>query len=207
MVLKNTQELLLNVATELFYKKGYSGTSIRDVGIKAKMSNSLLYHYFKNKEEMLFQVISSTSQDLIDVLREIDQRITDPLECLKEMLYEHVVGFGLKRRKESKIVVEEHYWLTGRRKEAVAKYERQIYDIYSKKLQQIAETGQLNDLNVTVLTFSIFGIINWFYKWYREGGRLSPPDVANTLLELLLHGMIRPRVTDTVGGQNDERKP
>ncbi len=196
---------MLNVAIELFYKKGYSGTSIRDVGRKAVMSNSLLYHYFKNKEEMLFQVISSTSQDLIDVLREIDQRVMNPFECLKEMLYEHVVGFGLKRKKESKIVVEEHVWLTGKRKEAVANYERQIYDIYFKKLQQVAATGQLNDLNITVITFSIFGMINWFYKWYKEGGRLSPPDVANTLLELLLHGIIKPKTTDTTG-VGSERK-
>jgi len=197
LAVKNTQELLLSCATELFYKKGYSGSSIREVGVKAKMSNSLLYHYFKNKEEMLFQVISSTSQDLIDVLKDIDARVTDPLECLKEMLSEHIVGFGLKRRKESKIVVEEHYWLTGKRKEAVAKYERQIYDLYFKKLQQIAETGRLNDIDITVLTFSIFGIINWFYKWYKEEGQLSPHDVANNILRLLLEGIIKPEPLNT----------
>jgi AcrR family transcriptional regulator len=197
---KNTQELLLNTATELFYKKGYSGTSIRDVGAKAGMSNSLLYHYFKNKEEMLFQIISSTSQDLIKVLQEIDEKIADPLECLTEMLREQIVGFGLKRKKESKIVVEENYWLTGKRKEATKGYERQVYELYSKKIKELADTGQMNDIDITVLNFSIFGIINWFYKWYKEGGQLRPDDVADNILRLLLHGITKPRCANTSTG-------
>jgi AcrR family transcriptional regulator len=191
----NTQEILLNTATELFYKKGYAGTSIREVGIKAKMSNSLLYHYFKNKEEMLFTIVSTTSQDLISTLQEIDEKVTDPLECIKEMLYQHVVGFGLKRKKQSKIIVEEIYWLTGKRKEAVRVFERQIYEIYLKKLKELSQTGRMNDIDLTVLNFSIFGMINWFHKWYKDGGTLSPQDVANNILKLLLNGILKPAAT------------
>lgn len=204
MATKNTQEILLATAAELFYKKGYSGTSIREVGIKARMSNSLLYHYFKNKEEMLFQIISTTSQDLIKTLRDIDEKTADPMECLKEMLYEHIVGFGLKRKKESKIVVEEHYWLTGKRKDAVANYERQIYDIYHRKLKEIAGTGQLSDIDTTVLSFSIFGLINWFYRWYKDGGRLSPQQVAENILRLLMEGIGRPEFKAIPPGVSDE---
>ena len=193
---RNTQDLLLDVATELFYRKGYSGTSIREVGIKAKMSNSLLYHYFKNKEEMLFQIISGTSIDLIKALEMIEEQVDDPFECLTGMLYEHVVGFALKRRKESKIVVEEHHWLTGKRKEAIAAYERRIYDLYYKKLEALARAGLIRDIDLTVLNFSIFGMVNWFYKWYREGGKLSPQVIAENIVMLLFHGMMERRDPD-----------
>lgn len=191
MANNDTQKILLDTATELFYRKGYAGTSIREVGVNAKMANSLLYHYFKNKEEILFTIVSNTSQDLIKTLQEIDEKITDPLECIKEMLYQHIVVFGLERKKQSKIVVDEKYWLTGKRKEAVRVFERQIYEIYLKKLKQLSETGRINDINITVLNFSIFGTINWFYKWYREGSELSPQDVADNILRLLLHGILK----------------
>ena len=91
MATKNVQEILLRTAIDLFHRKGYSGTTIREVGTKAGVSNSLLYHYFKNKEEMLFQIIQSTSQDLLESLKEIDRKVEDPWERLREMLIQHIV--------------------------------------------------------------------------------------------------------------------
>ncbi|OPY74644.1 MAG: HTH-type transcriptional repressor KstR2 [Syntrophorhabdus sp. PtaU1.Bin058] len=191
MATRDTQEILLRAATELFYKKGYSGTSIREVGHKAGVSNSLLYHYFKNKEEMLSQIIIKTSESLLKTLEEVDQRVADPMECLKEMIVEHAVRFGIRSRKESKIVVEENAWLTGKRKEMMKNYERKLYDLYMKRLKELAATGKMNDLNLVVLDFSLFGIINWFQRWYREEGPLSPEEIAQNLLNLILHGILK----------------
>jgi len=188
---RDTQEILLRAATELFYKKGYSGTSIREVGHKAGVSNSLLYHYFKNKEEILFQIIIKTSENLLKTLEEVDQRVAGPMECLKEMIVEHAVRFGIRSRKESKIVVEENAWLTGKRKEIMKNYERKLFDLYMKRLKELAATGKMNDLNLVVLDFSLFGIINWFQRWYREEGALSPEEIAQNLLNLILHGILK----------------
>ncbi len=191
MATRDTQEILLRAATELFYKKGYSGTSIREVGHKAGVSNSLLYHYFKNKEEMLFQIIIKTSENLLKTLEEVDQRVADPMECLKEMIVEHAIRFGIRSRKESKIVVEENAWLTGKRKEIMKSYERKLYDLYMKRLKELAATGKMNDINLVVLDFSLFGIINWFQRWYREEGALSPEEIAQNFLNLILHGILK----------------
>ncbi len=191
MATRDTQEILLRAATELFYKKGYSGTSIREVGHKAGVSNSLLYHYFKNKEEILFQIIIKTSENLLKTLEEVDQRVAGPMECLKEMIVEHAVRFGIRSRKESKIVVEENAWLTGKRKEIMKNYERKLFDLYMKRLKELAATGKMNDLNLVVLDFSLFGIINWFQRWYREEGALSPEEIAQNLLNLILHGILK----------------
>jgi AcrR family transcriptional regulator len=187
---KNTQELLLQAATELFYKKGYADTSVREVGAKAGVSNSLLYHYFKDKEEMLFQIITNTVHDLLKVLEEIDKDVKDPIERLKDKLVSHMILFGMKRRKESKIVVEEHYYLRGKRREASANYEKEIFAMYMKDLVALQADGKLKDINPTVLAFSIFGIINWFFRWYKDSGRLSQEEVANNILKFMLHGML-----------------
>ena len=173
MATRNTQEILLQAAIDLFYKKGYSGTSIREVGTKAGVSNSLLYHYFKDKEEMLFQIISATSKDLLVTLEEIDERISDPLLRLREKLVQHMVVHGMRRRRESKIVVEENYWLTGKRRETIKEYQRQIYEIYARNLRELTAAGVIKDLDVTVVAFSLFGVINWFFRWYRE--KKGPP--------------------------------
>jgi len=188
---KSTQETLLNSAVDLFYKKGYSDTTIREVGTKSGVSNSLLYHYFKNKEEILFQIVSKTTMDLLKTLQEIDEQVEDPLERLKEKLFQHMILFGMKRVKESKIVVEDNYWLRGKRREVRLDYERQIFNIYLKDIEELVKSGKFNDLHPTVLTFSIFGIINWFFRWYKESGVLKPGKVAEDIIQMLLFGIVK----------------
>ena len=187
---KNTREILLRTAVNLFYHKGYSDTSIREIGLKAGISNSLLYHYFKNKEEMLFEIVRSASEDLIQILREVRESVPDPVECLREMLTAHIVLFSLKRKKESKIVVSDHYWLRGKRLEFVRNNQREIYDMYMEKLLRIKERGLLKDIDLRVLNFSIFGMINWFFRWYKEGGPLSKEEVAENIVKFTFNGII-----------------
>ena len=143
MASKDTRSDLLHAATNLFYLKGYQETSIREIGQKANISNSIIYHYFKNKEEMLFEIIQAASQDLVNALVEIQQRVKDPVECLQEMLTTHMVVWCLKRKKEIKIVVADDFFLTGKRREANRNIQREIYRLYMVKLEELRETGLL----------------------------------------------------------------
>ena len=187
---KDTRAILLNVATNLFYQKGYPNTTIREVGQKAGISNSIIYHYFKNKEDMLFEIIQVSSRDLINALIKIQQDVEDPVECLKEMLKTHMVAWCLKRKKETKIIVADDYWLTGKRREANRVTQRQIYKLYLNKLEELSKKGLLKPVDLRVLAFTIFGAINSFFRWYRDGGSLSKEDVANNVIDIIFRGLL-----------------
>jgi AcrR family transcriptional regulator len=189
---KDTRTILLNVATNLFYQKGYPNTTIREIGQKASISNSIIYHYFKNKEEMLFEIIQISSKDLVNALFKIQQEIEDPVECLKEMLKTHMVAWCLKRKKESKIIVADDYWLTGKRREANRIMQRQIYSLYLGKLEEISRNKRLRNIDLKVLAFTIFGAITSFFRWYHEGGSLSKEDVAQNVITILFNGILKP---------------
>ena len=188
---KNTRQLLLNAAINLFSQKGYWNTSIRNIGAKAGVSNSIVYFYFKNKEELLFEILMTASQELLEILQEIDQRVSNPIECLRELLMAHIVLFSLKRKKESRIMAFDRYWLRGKRHELIVKAQRDIYDIYMRKLKDMAAMGLIADIDLTVLNFSIFAIINGFYDWYRDRGRLAHEEVGQDIVKLVLNAMLK----------------
>ena len=189
---KNTREILLKNATNLFSQKGYSNTSIREIGKKAGISSSIIYHYFKNKEEMLFEIIHSAAQDLIQSLHEIEDRNSDPVECLREMLKEQSVIYSLKGKKEAKILAFDSHQLRGKRGEIIRKLQYDIYDIYKRKIQEIKDKKLLrDDIDLTVLTFSIFGIINSFHGWYKNSGCLSEEEVAENMERFLFNGILK----------------
>jgi AcrR family transcriptional regulator len=187
---KSTREALIQAAINLFYQKGYLDTSIREIGAKAGISNSIIYHYFKNKEEVLFEIINHATEELIAALLRVDKEVADPVECLRTMLVEHSVIFCLKRRKETKIVDSDSFFLHGKWREATLRHQREIYELYKKKLNQIADRGILKDINATVAAFSILGMINSSFRWFREDGLLSREEVAQFISKLVFDGII-----------------
>ena len=189
---KNTRKILVKNAINLFSHKGYSNTSIREIGKKAGISSSIIYHYFKNKEEMLFEIVHSATNDLIQSLREIEDRNPDPVECLREMLKEQSVIYSLKGKKEAKILAFDSHQLRGKRGEIIRKLQYDIYDIYKRKIQEIKDKKLLrDDIDLTVLTFSIFGIINSFHGWYKNSGCLSEEEVAENMERFLFNGILK----------------
>jgi hypothetical protein len=72
----------------------------------------------------------------------------------------------------------------------MVKMQREIFDIYMKKLKQLSERGRLReDIDLVVMNFSIFGTINTFYQWYHERGRLTRKEVAENVITFLLHAI------------------
>jgi AcrR family transcriptional regulator len=49
---------ILNVSEQMFFKKGYLKTSTRDIAKKSGISVSNLYKYFKNKEDLFYEITS-----------------------------------------------------------------------------------------------------------------------------------------------------
>lgn len=189
--MKDTRERLLQAAINLFAQKGYANTSIRQIGRKAGVSTSIIYHYFKDKEEMLFEIIVSAAQELIQTLQDIHDSVSDPAECLREMLMAHMVHFSLKRKKETQIIAADNHLLRGKHLLLSQEKQRRIYELYNQKLKELAESGKMKDIDRTVVALSVFGMINTFFMWYREGGRLSKEEVAQNILEFIFQGILK----------------
>lgn len=193
---RNTRERLLQAAVDLFFEKGYASTSIREIGTKAGITNSLIYHYFTNKEEMLFEIVNRSVGDLIDTLNAITRGLSDPLECLRQMLIGQTALLSAKREKESKILFSEYHWLTGAKRKALRKSQREVYDIYMAKCRELKEKGLLNEIDLSVLTFSIFGVLFGFFRWYRDTGSLTKEDVAENIWKFVFYGILKARPGD-----------
>ncbi|MBL6649264.1 MAG: TetR/AcrR family transcriptional regulator [Flavobacteriaceae bacterium] len=81
---KETQNIILNASFDLFYKNGYSATSIPDVMKKTSLSKGAFYHHFKNKHEIGVRVIDEIIKKrifdgFINPLRNTDKNIPELL--------------------------------------------------------------------------------------------------------------------------------
>jgi hypothetical protein len=68
--------------------------------------------------------------------------------------------------------------------------ERQIVQQFAKVLRDI--NPQLDRAERPLLmpvTMSLFGMMNWVYMWFREGGRITREDYADVATTLILEGI------------------
>lgn len=184
------KEFLARIAIDLFAKKGFSVTTMRDIAKAAKVNVALIYYYFKDKEELLYHIIERSTNNLIVVLREIQLVETDPFECLKKMVIRQVL-YSSQTWKETKLITIEGDHLHGKRKSDCKKLQRVVYDIYMAQLQRMKEVGYLGDINLAIVNFTIFGMISWFYRWYTEGKSLTEEDVAKEMIKILEFGILK----------------
>ncbi len=187
----DTKERLVKAGIDLFYKKGYPNTTIRDIGEKASISTSVIYHYFKDKEEVLFEIIQIAGDDLFKLLHDIIEKEKDPVKCLEKMIKAHMVDWCLKRKKESKIIVMDDAWLTRERRKSNIESQRKLYSLYKDRLVELKEKGFIIDADLTVLCFSIFGVIAQSIRWFNEKGPLSKEEVAQNVIMILFNGILK----------------
>ena len=189
----NTKKKILKKATDLFYEHGFVKASIRDIVRAVGVTNSTVYIHFRNKDEILYSIIEDIGSTLIEELQKVARRHADPIVCLREMIFRQVCLIK-EKRKEIKIYVEEQYQLpTPLRKKALAQ-QRQIFDIYYNRIDELKEKGFTNEVDQTVVTFCIFATMNWAYRWFRDRRRLSIEEVAEHMINILFSGILRNEV-------------
>lgn len=70
---------ILDVADELFGKKGFDGTSTNDILQKVGIARGTLYHHFKSKEEIMDALMERYSERLLGAAQEVAEDKTIPI--------------------------------------------------------------------------------------------------------------------------------
>jgi TetR/AcrR family fatty acid metabolism transcriptional regulator len=86
----NKQEKILQAASEIIAEKGLQKSTITEIASKAGVVDSIIYHYFKNKEDLLFCALDSHLQSSIEALEFQFQGIIGAAAKLGKMVWYHL---------------------------------------------------------------------------------------------------------------------
>jgi len=84
MIKDERREQILSAALKVFATRGFAATKISDIVAKGGMSHGLVYHYFKSKEEIFFELISRAVNVAAESLRMVDSLPMPPLEKVRQ---------------------------------------------------------------------------------------------------------------------------
>ena len=181
---------ILEAATETIAAVGYERASMRTVARAAGVSLAGLYHYFPSKERMLFLIQYRTFNALLNNLREKLHGVEDPVEQFRVVVRAHV-GYFAADMAALKVCSHELDLLSGAGYEETFRIRREYYRVVRAIVGRLLEThAPGSTLDPHVATMSLFGMLNWLYRWYNPKRDRSPSTIANQLAMQFLHGVL-----------------
>ena len=90
MTVQKTRAKLVDVARQLFAKKGVEDTTMNDIAVASRKGRRTLYTYFKSKEQIYMAVVESELEMLSDRLKEAAGKTMSPDKKILELIMTHL---------------------------------------------------------------------------------------------------------------------
>ena len=182
---------ILFYSARLFADKGFEGASMRDISRATGISLSGLYYYFESKQKLLYLIQNNTFTFIMDRLRSRLQRIREPQARLRELVQNHVEYF-LSHPSEMKVLAHEEEALEPPYREEVADIKRRYYALARDTFDAVAGEGLAPGLNSRLAVLSLFGMMNWVYKWHNPKVDPNAEELTEAIVGIFLHGVLAP---------------
>jgi len=181
------RQCLLDAAARVFAEEGYDRSSMRRIATEAQLSLAGVYHYVAGKEELLYWIQLHTFESLLCGLRRSLEGMVDPRRRLAAAVRNHVRHFG-EHMQELKVCAEELETLDGKAYEEVYDRRRAYFEAVHALVREL-QPRQGTHLGSWLATANLFGMLNWFYQWYRpERSSVSLDELAAEQTSLFLDG-------------------
>ncbi|MGO1802585.1 MAG: TetR/AcrR family transcriptional regulator [Microbacteriaceae bacterium] len=179
------RDQILEIAVQVFIEQGYEATSVASLAARLGLSKSALYHHFASKEALLEVALDEALGGLEGVLRDAgDGSARDRLEQVLRgavlVLIDRLAYVTLLLRVRGNSDVER-----------AALERRRAFDREVTGLVQAAQAeGTVRaDVDPSVATRLLFGMVNSIVEWYRPSGGEGGAELARDVLAVALDGL------------------
>ena len=182
-----SRDQILAQAARLFAAQGYAGTSMNQVAEACAVSKPTLYHYVRDKHELLVQICETHVQGLAALVAEVKGQDLAPEPHLRALIARFMQAYG-EAQNEHRVLTEDVKFLEGADQERLLAVERQVVNAFAEAVAAVRPELQAAKLHKP-LTMLLFGMINWTFTWLKPDGELSYDSVAPMVADLFFGGL------------------
>jgi TetR/AcrR family transcriptional regulator len=177
---------ILDRSAELFSEYGYDRASMNKIATACGVSKANLYHYYKDKDELLFDVIRFHLEELLQVVEAADQPDLAPQERLRELVAALLEAYRDADAQHS-VQISSMRFLSDERQTELKNMERDLVRTFSDAVSAVAPQIKGTTL-LKPVTMSLFGMVNWHYLWFKNPGPVTRADYAELVTRLIVDG-------------------
>ncbi len=181
------RDAMLAAAAQLFAGRGYPSASVADLARTLGVSKALLYHYYRDKEQLLFDIVDRYLDGLLALVADVRAQGLAADEHLRTLIlrlmraYEHSAA-------HHRVLVQDVKYLNGPHRSRVRAKQRRVVEAFAQAVAAVAPGLDQGEL-LKPVTMVLFGMMNWTFTWLRENGALSYADLAPVVAGIFLDGV------------------
>lgn len=179
---------ILTAALRAVREKGYHATTLDDIARRLGVQKTALYHYFPDKEAILYACHRESLAEVDRLLRDARAHHRSPDRQLRFLIREHV-RVMTDTLEGSPLAFEVPALSRERQTEIVAardRYERGLRAIIAAGIA----AGEFRPVDPKIAAFAMLGAINWIARWYRPEGTLHAEELGTHFADHLVGGLI-----------------
>jgi TetR/AcrR family transcriptional regulator, fatty acid metabolism regulator protein len=192
-----TRERIIEAATEVFARRGVHGTRVADIAERAGIAYGLVYHHFRNKEEILSAIFAERWAQYVAYLEELARTPAPFRERMRRLIHFWVETY----RQDNDLMTVMINEIT-RSYEFLESHDITAVLVAFDPIERIIDEGRANgevraDLDARLATYVVLGVAEMVLTGYvigtlpREDAQAYGRD-EEQLLSLLIDGMRAP---------------
>jgi TetR/AcrR family transcriptional regulator len=185
---RRKREEILHAALATVRDRGYHATTLDDIAERLGVRKAALYHYFPDKESILYACHMESLAELDRMMEEAASCCTSNRARLAYLIREHV-RVMTEELEGSPLAFEVSALAPDRRADVIAGRDR-----YEGVLRELVaggvETGEFREVDPKIAVFAILGSINWIARWYDPERGVSSSELGDQFAELLIRGLV-----------------
>jgi len=182
---------IIRRATEVFDRQGYSRTSLEDIAKATGITREAIYYYFKNRSDILVEVILPDSKSLLSDIRSIVESDASAPEKMRLAIRRHLANFNPNYLEMSVALREHHFFETSDKLSEL----RQVWKEYNACWARLVREGQASGefragLDPQTVAYGLLGMFNWLARWYDPAKRITIDEIIDTYSTVLFDGIM-----------------
>jgi TetR/AcrR family transcriptional regulator, fatty acid metabolism regulator protein len=188
--MQDRYDAILDAAKGAFADKGFEGTSIADIARTAGISDGLVYRYFRNKRELLYEVLRKFYERiLLDLESQVFKH--DPFSARLETLIRRHLEVFVSDTDLCRLFISEVRTASDYEGSSIQELNRLYTSVLIRIVKNAVKTEEVrSDVNPKLLRDVIFGAIEHLAWRHVNGkGQLRVTQTARDLTIMLTSGI------------------
>lgn len=178
---------ILKSAADLFADKGYHAAAMSELARACGVSKPLLYHYYRDKDHILFDIADNYMDQLLAIIERVEARGLAPQAHIEALIARFLEEYEHSQSQHA-VLVQDVKHLPEEQRNTVLRKQRLVVEAFAAVIEEIKPGLRKRSLDKAV-TMILFGMINWTFTWLRSDGDLSYSDMAPIVTQIFLGGV------------------
>lgn len=185
----STHARLLDTASTLFARRGFSNTSVREIAEAVGIEKASIYHYLNSKEELSFEISHAAHVHLSTGVQQALDAARSPADKLFALIVAHVTCL-LQHQDWHATANEQLTAIEPARRNTIITL-RDTYEAQVRAAISSAQAAGLlrDDIPAKWLGMILLGMMTHIYPWYEPGRDIAPAELGAVIAHLFLTGL------------------